>query len=488
MSQNNNNSTSEAGFASQATVTGSDASLTTLMTPARSATSVSATPISQSPGRIINTSNLRSFWWRFFTRREHEDGKHRAECKHCTKCYLAKNGVISSMKAHVVNKHSEELSRADDPEGAITSEFSQENFVKDISEWISGDCLVFNTIQSPRFKRMIANLSSKATIPSPKKFKRILEEVYVEKRQELKDRLAGAPGNISLTIDVWTSRMQDSYLGVTAHWLDSKCVPDSSVLDIASFPGSHSGKNIAAELKKVCEEYDILNRIQAITCDNASNNIALFKYFVKHVSDAGGSFIEERGHIRCVAHVMNLSIQKLLNGLGVDVPESEAESESESINSDNDNDEVIGELEDILAERLVGSPITHTGSRAEAGSSASLSSVAKIRLLVNSIRKSPKRLNELKRTCEREDIRYLALITDSPTRWNSTYAMVCRALMLMKALRSMCLSDWALHSFSLTEQEWKELEIVTKILKPFEKALQSLCGDKNMTMGLAVPA
>ena len=58
----------------------------------------------------------------------------------------------------------------------------------------------------------------------------------------------------------------------------------------------------------------------------------------------------------------------------------------------------------------------------------------------------------------------------------------------MKALKSVCISDKGLHRFGLDDQEWKELESVTKILKPFEKASQSLCGDKNMTMGLAVPA
>ena len=92
--------------------------------------------------------------------------------------------------------------------------------------------------------------------------------------------------------------MQDSYLGATAHWIDPKCVPDSSVLDIVSFPGSNLGENIAAELKKVCEEYGILKRIQAITCDNASNNDTFFEHFTEHVRDAGGSFTEERGHIQ----------------------------------------------------------------------------------------------------------------------------------------------------------------------------------------------
>ena len=162
------------------------------------------------------------------------------------------------MKRHIERKHPEGLTRAGDPVNTAATEYSQERFEQDMSEWISGDCLAFNTIQSPRFKRMIANLSSKASIPSPKKFKRVLGDVYAEKRRELMDRLAETPGNISLTIDVWTSRMQDSYLGVTVHWIDPKCVPDSSVLDIVSFPGSHSGENIASELKKVCEEYEIL--------------------------------------------------------------------------------------------------------------------------------------------------------------------------------------------------------------------------------------
>ena len=131
----------------------------------------------------MDTSNLRSIWWRFYTRREHEGGIHRAECMHCDKSYQVKNGVISSIKTHVERKHQEKLAETVGVESAAEAEFSQERFEKDISEWISGDCLAFNTIQSPRFKRMVAHLSTKATVPSPKKFKRILGDAYAEKKQ-----------------------------------------------------------------------------------------------------------------------------------------------------------------------------------------------------------------------------------------------------------------------------------------------------------------
>ena len=217
MSQNNNLAITNAEFVALAAVTTSDTSQSLSSTPTCLVVPVTPTPDSQSSGRVVDTSNLRSYWWRFYTRREQVGGIHRAECMHCDKSYQVKNGVISSMKGHIERKHPEELAGTVGADGATDAGFSQEKFEKDISEWISGDCLAFNTIQSPRVKRMIANLSTKATVPSPKKFKRVLGDIYVEKKQQLMDKLANAPGNISLTIDIWTSRMQDSYLGVTAH-------------------------------------------------------------------------------------------------------------------------------------------------------------------------------------------------------------------------------------------------------------------------------
>ena len=133
MPQNSNHSITDTEFATLAAVTVSDTTQTPLSTPTRLAAPVTATPDSQSLGRVVDTSNLRSFWWGFYTRREHEGGIHRAECMHCNKSYQVKNGVISSMKGHVERKHPEELAGVAGAANVAEAEFSQERFEKDIS-------------------------------------------------------------------------------------------------------------------------------------------------------------------------------------------------------------------------------------------------------------------------------------------------------------------------------------------------------------------
>ena len=48
----------------------------------------------------------------------------------------------------------------------------------------------------------------------------------------------------SITTDIWSSRHQDSFTGVTVHYLDEDYQLQSHVLDVCEFPKSHTAENI----------------------------------------------------------------------------------------------------------------------------------------------------------------------------------------------------------------------------------------------------
>lgn len=65
------------------------------------------------------------------------------------------------------------------------------------------------------------------------------------------------------------------------------------------------------------------------------------------------------------------------------------------------------------------------------------------------------------------------IITDCPTRWNSTYYMLQRLLEQKAAITVMCSSSGGPRA-SLSVSEWSILEELVQILKPLEEATREL--------------
>ncbi|KAM4584791.1 E3 SUMO-protein ligase ZBED1-like [Odontesthes bonariensis] len=78
------------------------------------------------------------------------------------------------------------------------------------------------------------------------------------------------------------------------------------------------------------------------------------------------------------------------------------------------------------------------------------------------------------------------LINDCPTRWNSTYDMVCRASAQQAAV-SAVIFERKLSRIELTTSEWSLMEKVQEILKPFKVATEALSTDAYPTASAVLP-
>jgi hypothetical protein len=109
-----------------------------------------------------------------------------------------------------------------------------------------------------------------------------------------------------------------------------------------------------------------------------------------------------------------------------------------------------------------------------------LSCVTNLRHLVDQIHSSPQRLEHFRSLCRGPgDAPTKELILDTPTRWNSTHAMIERACELRDPLTWMAGSNRDL--VELSDDEWTLLTVVAHILKVFV-AVQSLCADSHPTI------
>ena len=91
-----------------------------------------------------------------------------------------------------------------------------------------------------------------------------------------------------------------------------------------------------------------------------------------------------------------------------------------------------------------------------------------MRILIRSIRGSPKRREKLRMACQFQGIEELKPILDVSTRWNSTFEMCNRAVMLQTVLDTVTLAETDLRQHVLNDDEWETIKLLVKVLKPFK--------------------
>ena len=78
-------------------------------------------------------------------------------------------------------------------------------------------------------------------------------------------------GKMPITFDAWTSKSYDSYLAITAHYIDSakgdtyEWQLKSKVLGFEELHGRHTGKNMATTISNILDTYDIKDNVDYTT-------------------------------------------------------------------------------------------------------------------------------------------------------------------------------------------------------------------------------
>lgn len=176
---------------------------------------------------------------------------------------------------------------------------------------------------------------------------------------------------------MWRSTInREAFLGLTIHYVDPDWKLKNFLLDIIPFTISHSGTNIAQEIKRTLEEFNISNKIVALTTDNEAAMLVCGRDIASTIDDEFSAMIFS--HYRCAAHVLNLGVKEGL--------------------------------------KLVDD------------------SIIKARKLMNCITNSTRLCDNLRLLCDLKKIKYLKPIIDIETRWNSTYHMLRRLEALEPAL------------------------------------------------------
>lgn len=311
-----------------------------------------------------------------------------------------------------------------DTEGKLISrKIDQEVFKEKLANLTFHHEYSFSFVEHKKFRELLTYLNPDVKHITRNTLKAKVLNVNGRERQIVAETLQNCHGRICLTSDMWTSNASQSYICLTAHFIDENWVLRSFVLNLRHFPPSHTAAAMNTFLLNLLREWGIQHKIYSITLDNASScnklqDLLRASLSREHPLPANGEYF----HVRCGAHVLNLIVQ---DGL-----------------------KLIDEA------------------------------VVKLRKATNWVDASEGRILAFVDCAKRAGcLVKKGLSRDSLTRWNSTWDMIDRALIYKPAFLLLGEEDMNF-THKLTESEWFRTERIWKLLKPFSHITEVFFGKK----------
>ncbi|OMO74048.1 putative Zinc finger, BED-type [Corchorus capsularis] len=278
-----------------------------------------------------SSSRKSSIVWEHVTTFEGVGGSFMAKCNYCPKTFNAhtkKNGT-SSMKNHIENSCPKSplrvatttieqdssqtqltfnVEEGGNGSGSVgTWKFSQKATRKVVATMIIIDELPFRFMEAKGFRHAMKTAQPRFVMPSRKTIAMDCFQLYSDAEKQVKKQMNSNRFRVSLTTDTWTSIQNNSYMCVTAHYVDDDWKLVKRIISFYPISG-HKGDMLGKALEKCLKDWG-LDTVFCVTVDNATNNDVavgyLKKKFLKEKTClGGGKFL----HMRCVAHILNLIV------------------------------------------------------------------------------------------------------------------------------------------------------------------------------------
>ena len=248
--------------------------------------SVGKQPLKQD--NLLTPKGKSSIVWNYFEFHTNKDGikddEKRVVCRLCERS-IAFSGNTTNLKQHLQNHHPSVLSSystSDESSRQTTLEsmafipkkkFSAGskrslNITDGLVEFISKDMMPISIVEGKGFINFLKILEPQYSLPSRKTITKRLEDKYDQIRASVQMKLDSMPA-AALTLDYWTSRATDSYLGITVHCISVDWQMVSYVLETKEVIERHTSENVAEDIKVVVHKWGLTHRIDCITTYNA---------------------------------------------------------------------------------------------------------------------------------------------------------------------------------------------------------------------------
>lgn len=323
------------------------------------------------------------------------------------------------------------------------------------------------TFQHPRLKEMPAT--------SPTTAGRWIKQCYKDAVAKVTASLAGARGQITISFDGWKANNGVlDLLGVMAHYIGHDYKLHTVVLGLRNTLGSHTGRCIAEHLHEVLHDFSLRgNQIAYFAADNATNNDKALELLstCEDLPFELTNYAERR--LRCCGHIYNLVCNAILYGVDkealVDASQGQSQCDSEII-TDFETTIRTGDEEDKMAAWRKKGPVgrlhntmvhIRANNRRRVLFEGWQSDVIDAAVPIEDADGVKTSLNTT----------IYRAVVNGGIRWNSTYLMIERALLLKEAIT---LYQANVDDFDdadcLRSDDWLQLSEMKALLSPIAEA------------------
>lgn len=187
--------------------------------------------------------------------------------------------------------------------GRAVSDSRAEDITRGICKMIVSDMQPISIVDDSGFRALLEILEPGYKIPDRRTIDQRLKALYTEVRAKIETSFEEIE-KMSLTTDAWTSLTTESYVTVSASYLDKDWSFKSITLATLACPERHTAENLQFGLLDVIHDWTLDDKVDAIAHDNAKN-----------ICNATAALEEIHGieGVRCAAHTMQLAINTGLN-------------------------------------------------------------------------------------------------------------------------------------------------------------------------------
>lgn len=237
-------------------------------------------------------------WKKYFIFSDSSDDRVIGYCTLCQRNYKENKGIFSNFVKHLQRKHKSEYDKSrntDDVEdsdqeninvingnstaSSSPSKTKQKRINMAIAKHLIIKCnLPLSIVENGAFRDFITDCNIKWQPISSKKLKSEHIPFFKEKVDKAVREGLNDVRHVTLTVDGWTDRKCRSFIGITCHFIDSKCEPHAYLIDFVRIKSPHTAEKIHQLTEQILDRYNMKEKVYKIVTDNAATMIKAYKF------------------------------------------------------------------------------------------------------------------------------------------------------------------------------------------------------------------
>lgn len=228
-----------------------------------------------------------------------------------------KDGYIRPTKFDQEQRRGDEIALSRGSGGAGGGgRFSQERSQVDLARMIILHGYPLSMVDHVGFKVFARNLQPLFEPVAITTIEETCMEIYIREKQRVQHALSNLYGKINLSVEMWSSRDNASYVCLASHYIDEEWRLQRNVLNFITLDPSHTEDMLSEVIIRCLMEWSLESKLFAVTFDSFSVSDEIVLRIKDHMSQSSQVLINgQLFELRSAAHLLNAIVQDCLEAM-----------------------------------------------------------------------------------------------------------------------------------------------------------------------------